>query len=152
VPSIAHDKTDPIFAAIEAHRDAWNASQKAFGTIPDVVVLMRDGVDDARAEAMVAAALQAIDPICDIEHSALWDLVWTVPTTASGLAALLRYCREHETINELVEGDDKLANILEWTLESAACAQAGLPEPPMSDIVAAAWESRTDDESELETA
>jgi hypothetical protein len=70
----------------------------------------------------------------------MWDLIWTTPTTAGGLAALLGYCRERETINEIVH-QDEWEDVLEWTMECAACALAGLPKPPMSDVVASVWES-----------
>jgi hypothetical protein len=71
----------------------------------------------------------------DLERERVWDLIWTVPTTPEGLAALLRYCRERESVNELV-ADDAWEDALEWTLERAACALAGMPEPPMSKVVA----------------
>jgi hypothetical protein len=45
-------------------------------------------------------------------------------------------------------GHDEKEDVLEWTLECAACALAGLPKPPMSDVVADAWESRQEDASE----
>jgi hypothetical protein len=134
---------DPIFAAIEAHRGAWNDCQRACRTIPEVVRLRREGIDDSRAEAMYDEANSAAEPFYDAERTLMWDLIWTVPTTASGLAALLRYCREGESINELVK-DDEMEDVLEWTMECVACALAGLPEPLMSDVVAAAWESRQD--------
>jgi hypothetical protein len=134
---------DPIFAAIEAHRGAWSDYQKACGTIPDVVRLGREGIDDSSAEAMYDEANGAARPFYDAERAIIWDLIWTVPTTAIGLATLLRYFRERESINELV-ADDEMEDVLEWTMECAACGLAGLPEPPMSDVVAAAWESRQD--------
>jgi hypothetical protein len=59
--------------------------------------------------------LQAVaDRAYDRERDRMRDLVWTKPTTIDGLAALLRYCRENESINELVCCDE-LEDVLEWT-------------------------------------
>ena len=75
----------------------------------------------------------------------MWDLIWTVPTTFTGLAALLRYCRENESINELVHRDE-WEDALEWTIECAVCAFAGLPAPPKDNVVASLWNEREEDE------
>jgi hypothetical protein len=80
----------------------------------------------------------AYDDAYKVERSRTWDLIWTTPTTIQGLAALLGYCREASGICELVQ--DEWQMILEWTIESATCAVAGFPEPPMSDVVAAMGE------------
>jgi hypothetical protein len=40
------------------------------------------------------------------ERDCMWDLIWVMPITMNGLAALLRYCRENESINELVHRDE----------------------------------------------
>ncbi len=110
----ASAQSDPIFAAIEAHRSA---------------------ISDAA-----------------LERDRMWDLVWTVPTTAHGLAALLGYCRENESINELVHRDE-WEDVLEWTIECAVCALASMPAPPMGDVIAemskeknrdAAWDALED--------
>jgi hypothetical protein len=84
--------------------------------------------------------LEAIrDKAYEGERERLWDLIWTRPTTINGLAALLRYCRENQSINELVH-EDTWEDALEWTIEAAACALAGLPEPPKDEVVAEVWE------------
>jgi hypothetical protein len=41
----------------------------------------------------------APDHAYDIERDRMRDLIWTTPTTADGLATLLRYCRENQSIN-----------------------------------------------------
>jgi hypothetical protein len=148
-PTLPRSETaiDPIFLAIEAHRNAWNDSEKAQAMVPDAVRLRQAGIDESRARAEEAEGNRAAEPFYDAERAFMWNLIWTVPTTAHGLAALLRYCREGESINELVR-DDEMEDVLEWTLECAACALAGLPKPPMSDVVADAWESRQEDASE----
>jgi hypothetical protein len=123
------EKADPIFAAIAAARVAHGDLLKTIKANPD---------DD-----------EAIDEYDDAERLTIEDLIWTMPTTAAGLAALLGYCRERETINELI-GHDEKEDVLEWTMECAACALAGLPKPPMSDVVADAWESRQEDDASEE--
>jgi hypothetical protein len=144
--SLADADVDPIFAAIEAHRSAADAHGKA-AVAADIVALRKCGADLSRLDQLEAA----LDHAGELERDRVWDMIWTAPTTANGLAALLRYCRENESIDELVSNDE-WEDVLEWTMESAACALAGLPAPPMGEVVAAAWESRTDDGSELETA
>jgi hypothetical protein len=57
--------------------------------------------------------------------------------------SLLRYCRENESINELV-GCDEWEDALEWSIERAVCAFAGLPPPPMNDVVARLWNEHED--------
>lgn len=85
------------------------------------------------------------------ERERMWELIWTVPTTAAGLAALLQYCRENESINELVHRDE-WEDVLEWTIECAVCALAGLPKPPMSDLVAAVLKEEAEEEEEDQAA
>jgi hypothetical protein len=77
----------------------------------------------------------------ELERTRMWDLIWTKPTTLNGLSALLRYSRENYAIRELVHNDE-WEEVLEWTIESAVCALAGLAEPPMSDVVASVWKEK----------
>ena len=67
----------------------------------------------------------------------LEELVETVPTTPSGLAALLTYVRTEQYVREQVFGLNSeltsLTNTYAWTMERLACAAAGLPEPPEHD-------------------
>lgn len=85
------------------------------------------------------------------ERDTMWDLIWTVPTTMNGLAALLRYCRENGSINHLVYNDE-WEEALEWTMERAVCACAGLPEPLMNDVVASLWNEGEGDETAEDAA
>ena len=135
IPGIvpAPEIADPIFAAIDAHRSASNAHGKA-AIAADVVALRKCGADLSRLDQLEAAR----DRAGELERDRIWDLIWTAPTTANGLAALLRYCRESHGINELV-CNNEWEDALEWTMESAACALAGLPEPPMGQVVASLW-------------
>jgi hypothetical protein len=81
----------------------------------------------------------ALDEANTAERDRMWDLIWTMPTSLGGLAALFQYCRDQETINEMVAWDE-WEDVLEWTMECAVCALAGLPKPPMSEVVADAWQ------------
>jgi hypothetical protein len=91
-----------------------------------------------RARTKVGKLEAARDEAQDLERERMWDLIWIVPTTADGLAALLSYSRERGSINELVY-DDAWEDALEWTIERAVCALAGLPTPPMGETVASLW-------------
>jgi len=71
----------------------------------------------------------------NLERECMWDLIWTKPTTNEGLAVLFRYCRERGSISDMV-ADAAWEDALEWTVERAACALAGLPQPTMSKQVA----------------
>jgi hypothetical protein len=123
----------------ESAREAWIAERLA------ELKADEKRIAKGHARTKIGKLEAARDEAYDVERALLWDLIWTKPTTARGLAALLGYCRERESINELI-GDDEMEDVLEWTMECAACALAGLPKPPMSDIVAAAWESRQEDD------
>jgi hypothetical protein len=64
-------------------------------------------------------------------------LIWTTPTTAEGIVALIEYCAANGGFSGLApdEWEDGLA----WTIECAVCTLAGLPEPAKSDLVAQLW-------------
>jgi hypothetical protein len=64
---------DPIFAAIERHRQA-EAALLAFEYAEE---------DDA--------ALAEMDRLCDVTDAAAWALVETQPTTLAGCIAILKY-------------------------------------------------------------
>jgi hypothetical protein len=113
----------------DADRDAWIAKHLAeLKKEERRIAKQRARTKLGKLEAILARAGQR-------ERDRMWDLIWTTPTTLNGLAALLRYCRENETINEVVF-DDEWEDTLEWTIERAVCDFAGLPAPPMSEIVA----------------
>jgi hypothetical protein len=81
----------------------------------------------------------------DIERDRVRNLIWIMPMTARGLAALLRYVNERSGAREFIY-DDEWVEAHEWKIERAVCALANLPEPPMNDLVAELW-----DETEEET-
>jgi hypothetical protein len=74
LPGLATER-DPIFAAIECHRQA----EAAIGGVSD---------DD-----------DELDACCDRAWAALMTLVSMTPTTAAGCAAMLRYIEAHEAEN-----------------------------------------------------
>jgi hypothetical protein len=110
-------------------RQAWIADREAELEAAEQRIAKR------RARTKIGKLEAARDKAYDLERDRMWDIIWTMPTTVEGLAALLRYCRERESINELV-ADDEWEDALEWTMECAACALANLPKPAMSNVVA----------------
>jgi hypothetical protein len=124
VPAVAIAATaelDPIFALIEAHR-AVNAEFIKAVAAADVL----DHPQEAQLQAMRNQASHR-------ERDHMWDLIWTRPTTMSGLAALLAYRRVNEGPAWF---DDEWLMVCDWNIEALVCAFAGLPEPPMSKVVA----------------
>src|SRR5437899_177789 len=94
---------DPIFAAIEAHRN----------------------------KAYIAAEQADDDAACEHEGDLAVVMLETVPTTPAGLAALLRYIQTAPGMRERVISERMFfSETFFWTLERTACAAAGLPEPP----------------------
>jgi hypothetical protein len=83
----------------------------------------------------------------DVEDRKTRDLVWTAPTTAQGLAALLGYCRELSGFMGITHAAE-WATALEWTIERAACSLAGLPKPPMSKLIRELWELKQQEDAE----
>jgi hypothetical protein len=82
--SAALMQPDPIFTAIEAHREAWDRMQETWNADdPDIY-----------AEYDEAAADLALDS----EVEALQALAETRPTTAAGAAALLAYLSTSEAV------------------------------------------------------
>jgi hypothetical protein len=79
-----------------ADRDAWVGQRLA--------ELEKDERRIAKNHARTKLGkLEAVrDQAYERERDCMLDLIWTTPTTMNGLAALLRYCRENESINELV--------------------------------------------------
>jgi hypothetical protein len=117
----------------DADRYAWISERKA------ELEAEEQRIADERAKTPIGKLEAALGDAYNVASDRLWDLIWTMPTTAGGLAALLGYCRERETIAEMAGGE--WAEVLEHTLECAACALAALPKPPMSELVAELWET-----------
>jgi hypothetical protein len=88
--------SDPIFAAIEAHRAAWAAFEKDCSRLDD------ENTPEAEAE---------FDRLNDAIEEAACTLAVTQPTTTAGAVALLRHAAEHEgkgdTFNCLEDEDDR---------------------------------------------
>lgn len=83
LPAIA--EPDPIFAAIERHRNAEAAFDAAVN-VANYGPLAGD-----------AAAEEVAGELCEVAHSDYAELVAMTPTTTPGCAALLRYVEQHET-------------------------------------------------------
>ena len=121
-------KKSPLYAYSPA--DIEKATQKLAELEKDEKRLIKQ-----RARTKLGKLEAIRDQAYDLALDRMWDLIWTVPTTLNGLAALLRYCRVNNGINQLVYNDE-WEKAIEWTMERAVCTFAGLPEPPMGDVVA----------------
>jgi hypothetical protein len=85
ITQITKTAVDPIFAAINAHRQSTATRYP----ILDLMGKTRDAAPERRA--MEAAH----DEAADIEVAATVRLRKTLPTTAAGVEAVLAYCVEH---------------------------------------------------------
>jgi len=86
--AVAATTPDPVFAAIDRHSQAW----AAITTTADELMTAeerRQGVPEARARLNAA---------CDTATEALEALAKTVPTSLSGMQAVLEYWWEHYEI------------------------------------------------------
>jgi len=76
-------EADPIFAAIEEHREARRLYHEALDEHTNAE-LAGDDVEEAAADELV-------DETSDDEFEEMWNLVATVPTTVAGVLAVLQY-------------------------------------------------------------
>jgi hypothetical protein len=84
--------TDPVFAAIEAHRAALLAFKEAVehrSKIEDTLV----GLDCPDTPELIAARAREV-MTCYGEDNAAWGVASIRPTTLAGVSALLRYASE----------------------------------------------------------
>lgn len=86
--AVAAGGVDPIFAAIEKHRQAEAAYTEMFDT--DLIRNSKQSTPDT--DALEARA----DELGDAANDLYVDLVTMTPTTPAGCAALLRYIEAHE--------------------------------------------------------
>jgi hypothetical protein len=113
-----------------AAREAWIAERAA------ELEAEERRIAKAHAKTKLGKLEAIADRACDLGRDRLWDLIWTKPTTTAGLAALFQYFR---TSTDDFLGGGEWRDALDWTMECAACDFAGLPAPPMSDVVAELW-------------
>ena len=85
--AIGSTKTDPIFAAIEAHRRVWWVD---FARCSDLDMAVSEG-EEAAARTL-AEIIEAVDAATD-------PLIDTTPTTNASVAALLEYAADHTVRN-----------------------------------------------------
>jgi hypothetical protein len=83
--------SDPIFAAIEAHRAAWAALEKGCERLDD------ESTPETEAE---------FDRLNDAAEEAACTLADTQPTSVAGAVALLRHAAEYEDTFESLEDED----------------------------------------------
>jgi hypothetical protein len=115
---------DPIYAAIDAHRQAVAAH--------DAVTAVRAAFNDLNMndeqKAQLAVLGAAVDDAWDQLEDAGCDLVNSKPTTLAGVAALCRYVEpllnERDTVNlpEVICWDDETASTAAGALANAIAA------------------------------
>jgi hypothetical protein len=118
------DSPDPIFAAIEAFKVAEAILDQA--TAASEAALENGVITNAeRWNAQDRCYDEVFEP-------GLVRLISTTPMTPAGLAALLGFVREEGGVLEVIGNNNESIAIFERSLESAACAWAGLMLPPLS--------------------
>lgn len=110
MPALAQPAPDPIFAAIEAHRDAIRAEDAAVSALGRATRLGLSRTSDVRSERKRLRKLR---------HSKRRELRNTTPTTAAGFRALAAY---HAALIPNPDPDD-VAGQCRRDME-AACARA----------------------------
>jgi hypothetical protein len=124
VPVVA---PDPIFAAIEAHVQAF---KEFIAVLDDLAVAEQTAWHAPRgqrraANRRLAEAERAERRFGDLEDDAMDCLIATVPQTLEGAAAVLRYVRERYEQEHTME-EEELMTLL-GAIEQAICREAGLP-------------------------
>ncbi len=123
-PAIA---PDPVFAAIEAHVQAY----KGFIAVLDDLAAAEQTAWHAprgqrrAANKRLAEAERAERRFGDLEDDAMDRLVATVPQTPEGALAMLRYVRERYEQEHTMEEEELMA--LLGSIEQAIRREAGLP-------------------------
>jgi hypothetical protein len=144
-PRSVNASVDPIFAAIEAHRDAVAGFDDAVTIesslerkLPDA---RRQSAINAHERRIVAgddpawpAALQARAHASDAMEDRAIDLLNTDPTTMAGAEALLRYYAEQEEamFPDTIEGDDGYESFSDSLMRHVADAIRGIRVPVRS--------------------
>jgi hypothetical protein len=125
-----HAETDPVFAAIAAHRRAYD-DLDAFA---DELAAAEQAAWHAprgrrrAANKRLKEAYAAQGRLCDILDDATERFVATVPQTLQGAAAALAYVRElYADGYPMCEEEECMALLA--SIESAICRAAGLPVP-----------------------
>jgi hypothetical protein len=95
---VAEEESDPIFAAIEQYRVAYDAH----GAALNAEYAATSEASRARADRLSAQA-------CDAAADAACNMCRTVPTTAAGVVALLDYVEEAEdgNLTRIIADDDE---------------------------------------------
>ena len=98
LPTFANDSvSDPVFAAIDRHRQAeaaFSAASLKYSRLQDAT---RDEAGHFINTPEVVAVAAESESICDASDAALTELVAITPTTTAGCAALLRYVEAYVT-------------------------------------------------------
>jgi len=137
-PSGLHAEPDPIFAAIEQHRRAYddlNAFADELAAAEQAAWHAPRGRRRA-ANKRLKEAYAAQGRLCDILDDATARFVAIVPQTLAGAAATLAYVRERYAQGyPMCEEEEECMTLLAST-ECAICRAAGLPAPRRQPEVA----------------
>ena len=129
-PSTSSLQPDPVFAAIAEHLRAYNAFNGVLDDLATAEHAAWHAPCGARrtANRRLKQARVVEAHFSDLETEAVEHFIATVPQTLHGVAAALRYVREHWD-----EGyplwDDARAMTFIATIERAVCRVAGLSAP-----------------------
>lgn len=122
--------SDPIFAAIDAHRRAYAQLDTFLYELADIEQAAWHAPRGKRraANTRLAEAYRTERRLGGIEHNAIEAFVATVPHTLDGAVAALRYVRERYNEGETMCEEEDCMTLLA-SIEQAICRAAGLAAP-----------------------
>ena len=104
---------DPVFAALEAYRSAFDAHMAAC----DATDATQPGPERTTA---LAAQMQA----CEADSEAWWALIETQPTTTAGLIALVRFLADHPATFDLEACTSTVMRTIAGSLEAMSSGRS----------------------------
>lgn len=117
-------EVDPVFAAIEAYRQAETDFDQVTA---DAEASLENG------ECTNVERWDAQDRFHDeVFWPRLVDLISTRPATLAGLAALMAFVREAGGVLDFIGDNHEHLAIFDRAIERSVCALAGLPAPALS--------------------
>jgi hypothetical protein len=117
-------ESDPVFAAIEAYRQAGAAFDQVTADA------------EAALENGVCTNVERWDAQDRFHDDVFWlrliELISTPPATLLGLAALLAFVRESGGVLDFIGDSDENLALFDRSIELSVCALAGLQAPALS--------------------
>ena len=130
-PSLPAPESDPAFAAISAHVQAFHE----FTAVLDALAVAETQAWHAprgerrAARKQLAVARADEQRFGDLESDAFASLAATVPETLSGAAAMLAYVRAWLADGHSIDDEEETITLLA-SIECAVCRAAGLARAP----------------------